>query len=116
MHRHRELIFACKQLFDKMHEFNVKWGLKLQYLLQILCTFVGAFVIFNFLCFHPPVVSRLNRISSQRRLCLVCGPDYLYGHVTHHSVLINTSGLEGEDVRRWATPHRTCRAGESERT
>lgn len=46
MHRHRELIFACKQLFDKMHEFNVKWGLKLQYLLQILCTFVCTFVIF----------------------------------------------------------------------
>lgn len=112
MHRHRELIFACKQLFDKMHEFNVKWGLKLQYLLQILCTFVCTFVIFML----SSVVSRLNRISSQRRLCLVCGPDYLYGHVTHHSVLINTSGLEGEDVRRWATPHRTCRAGESERT
>lgn len=46
MHRHRELIFACKQLFDKMHKFNVKWGLKLQYLLQILCTFVCTFVIF----------------------------------------------------------------------
>lgn len=48
MHRHRELIFACKQLFDKMHEFNVKWGLKLQYLLQILCTFVCAFFFFFF--------------------------------------------------------------------
>ena len=76
-----------------------------------VCSCVG----FSFLLLSP-VVSRLNRISSQQRLCLVCGQDYLYGHVTHHSVLINRSGLESKDVRRWATPQRTCRAGKNEHT